>query len=148
MGVLSLPNLTTIGGSRREVLASGSGSEIDLPALTSFSVAYNGYLSVTNQATLIASNLTVFANVTITTDPTATFTVPANQTFSFPSGTTTINTGTLLDQGNLDLGRTEVFTLANYPGGGTGIIQTPQPVQSQLLRHPGEYHRPDDRLIR
>ena len=46
-------------------------------------------------------NLTKFANVTITTDPTGTFTVPAGRRrFTFPSGTTTINTGTVLDQGD------------------------------------------------
>ncbi len=49
---------------------------------------------------------------------------PANDTISFPAGTSTINTGTLDDQGSVVLGRSEAFTLANYPGGGTGIIQT------------------------
>ena len=38
---------------------------------------------------------------------------------------TSSNAGPFLDQGTLDLGRTEVFTLANYAHGGTGIIQTP-----------------------
>ena len=66
--------------------------------------------------------LTTFSDVTITTDSTAAFTVPANQTLSFPSSTTTFSTNALIDQGNLDLGRPEVFTLANYSGGGTGII--------------------------
>ncbi|MGP0064470.1 MAG: beta strand repeat-containing protein, partial [Isosphaeraceae bacterium] len=38
---------------------------------------------------------------------------------------TSSNAGPFVDQGSLDLGRTELFTLPNYPGGGTGIVQTP-----------------------
>ncbi len=95
VGVLSLPVLTTISGGDILVLTGGSGSEIDLPDLTSFAATYAGYLSVTDQATLVAPNSTTFINVTITTDPTATFTVAANQTISVPAGTTTINTGTV-----------------------------------------------------
>ena len=38
---------------------------------------------------------------------------------------TSNNNGPLLDQGALDLGRTEVFALTNDNGKGTGIIQTP-----------------------
>ena len=148
VGVLSLPVLTTISGENVLVLTGGTGSAIDLPALTSFMVNYHGYLSVTDQATLVLPNTTAFVNVTITTDSTASFTVASGQTISFPAGTSTINTGTVVDQGSMVLGRSEAFTLANYPNGGTGIIQTPvgEPVQSQLVRHPGQHRRPDGSL--
>ena len=130
VGVLDLPSLSTIAGEYILVLTGGSGSEINLPDLTSFEVSNGGYLSVTSQATLVAPNSTTFVNVVITTDPTASYSVAANQTITFPGGTSTINTGTVVDDGSLDLGLTEPFELANYPGGGTGIIQSASASQS------------------
>ncbi len=57
-------------------------------------------------------------------------TVSANQTVSFPAGSSHVATGTVVDQGSVILGRTEPFTLATYSGGGTGIIQTASASQS------------------
>ena len=82
------------------VESQGSGSLIDLSSLTSFSGAATGAsLTITNGGTVLDPDLMTFSDVTITTDSTGMFTVPAGETFSFPSGTTTINTGTVLDQG-------------------------------------------------
>src|SRR5262249_45427919 len=52
VGVLSLPALDTISAQYLLVLAGGTGSEVDLPALTSFSANYYGALSVTSDATI------------------------------------------------------------------------------------------------
>ena len=59
---------------------------------------------------------------------------------------TSSNAGPFVDQGTLDLGRTEVFTLANYTRRRDGGHPDAQPVQAQRLRHLGEYRRPDDRV--
>ena len=132
----SLPALTTITGSYVYVQASGSGSEIDLPALTTVDFGYDGDLSFTNGSTLDVPDLATLINVTITTDPTATITVAQGQTVSFPAGTSTINTGTLDDEGTIQVGGSQTFTLSDYPGGGTGIIQT----QSASESTPSEFN--------
>ncbi len=63
VGLLSLPALATIAGEYVQVLAGGAGSEIELPALTSFIVTAYGYLSATSQAALLISNSAAFVNV-------------------------------------------------------------------------------------
>ncbi len=45
---------------------------------------------------------------------------------------TSSNAGPFIDQGTAELGRTEVFTLANHAGGGTGVVQTPQSSNSSF----------------
>ncbi len=55
--MLSLPALTTISGEYVLVLTGGSGSEIDLPDLTTVDFSYDGYLSFTNQGILYAPDL-------------------------------------------------------------------------------------------
>ncbi len=105
-GQTDLPALAAITTSSPyvQVESDGSGSTVNLPALTSFAGSSGlAALTVTDGGTVLDPNLTTFSNVTITTDPTATLTVPASQTFTFPSGTTTVNTGTLLDQGNMSV---------------------------------------------
>ena len=62
-----------------------------------------GSLTVTQGGAVTVPALTTLINVTITTDPTGTFTLPANQTFSFPSGTTTVDTGTFLVEGDANV---------------------------------------------
>ena len=73
-GLLSLPNLTTIGGYYgASIEVAGSQSQIDLPDLTSFSPAYSGYtlLSVTDQGTVVlAAGLTSINSVTLVLDGT------------------------------------------------------------------------------
>jgi hypothetical protein len=130
VGVLSLPALTTITGSYIEVQAYGSGSAIDLASLSTVDFSYDGYLSFTNQGTFDAPDLGTLTNVTLTTDTTVTLTVASGQTYSFPAGTSTITTGTLDDQGSVQVGGGQSFTLSDYPGGGDGIIQTQTASQS------------------
>ena len=55
-----------------QIDADGSGSKIDLSALTSLPVANSGDLTVTNQATVLDPKLTSLTNVTVTLDGTGT----------------------------------------------------------------------------
>ena len=166
-GEVSLSALVTDKGGSTHVLATGANSVVDLSALPYFISDQGGdysalqatqsgqieapsltslsdvALTITQSGSVVDPNLATFVNVTITTDPTATFTVPANPAFSFPTGASTINTSAVVDQGSLQLGRNEVFTLSNYPGGGTGIISlTNYPsgtaVTGSSVQHTGE----------
>ncbi len=116
-GVLSLPSLTAISGDYVIIVAAGTGSEIDLPVLTTLDFDDNGYVSVTNQATLDALDLSSLTNVVYSTDPTASVTVVSGQSLSFPTGTSTINTGTVVDQGSVSVGNDQSSVTANISGG-------------------------------
>jgi len=102
-GDIEIPLITQLTGSVG-LESQGAGSVLDLSALQSLTGNQGSEsLTITQGGTVIDPNLTTFANVTITTDPTATFTLPANQTFSLTGGTSTINTGTFLVQGTLSV---------------------------------------------
>ncbi len=113
-GGVSIPTLEAITSANVDVTfeSDGSGSTINLQDLASV-VGSFGYplLTITHGATLFDPNLTMFASVTITTDPTGTFTVPAGETFTFSSGNSTINTGTVVDQGALNIAGTPTFRI-------------------------------------
>ncbi len=91
VGVLSLPNLTSISGEYVHVLALGTGSEIDLPALTSFDLSYDGALSVTNGATVNDGNLTSLTDVAVTLDGSGTLAV--SQWTTLTNGSLTVEAG-------------------------------------------------------
>ena len=101
-GDVELPLVTQIIGSV-SLESKGSGSVLDLSALESLANGGSQSLTITQGGTVLDPNLTMFANITITTDSTGTFAVPANQTFSFTGGTNTVQTGTLLVQGTLNV---------------------------------------------
>ena len=126
-GTLLLPNAIGQTTGRVYFESNGTGSVLDITDLTSIidDQGGNSSLNVTSGGIVIDTNLSTYSNVSVTTDPSVSITDQPGQTFSFPNGTTTFSTGTVVDQGDMQLGRAEVFTLADYPGGGTGIIQSP-----------------------
>jgi RHS repeat-associated protein/uncharacterized repeat protein (TIGR01451 family) len=85
-GTVNLSGLTTISqpnaGPRFE--ANGVNSVLNLTALTSLTGNYNGFLSVTNSASLQAPLLTGFASIDVTID--GTVTVPTSQWASMTGG--------------------------------------------------------------
>ncbi len=89
-GTISLPNLATIGGYVVSLVAYGQGSELDLPALTSFSASYSS-LSVTNQGTIQDGELTALSGIGVTLDGTGT--IATSQWQSLTSGSLTITAG-------------------------------------------------------
>ena len=87
-----------------EITSNGAASLIDLSSLLAIGYANGGYsIHTTNGGNVIDPNLTTFFNGTITNDPTATLNVPANKIFSFSGGTNTITTGTVNDQGSMNV---------------------------------------------
>ncbi len=113
--VLDVSALTTFSQSGPWAVDAINGGEVNLSGMKSLLGPIN--ITETGGGTLLDPNVTTFANVTITTDPTGTFSVPANQTFSFPFGATSINTGTVLDQGAMDLGSASGNATVNVQGG-------------------------------
>ncbi len=102
-GEVELPLLTQVDGPVA-LESNGTESVLELSVLQSLTgIGGSQSLTITQGGSVIDPNLTSFANVTITTDPTGSFTVPSNQTFSFPSSTSTIKTGTFLVQGSVNL---------------------------------------------
>ncbi len=94
---LSLPNLATITGNGVSIVASGTGSRIDVSGLTSFGT-YNEGLSVTDGATVeLNPALTSFDNLDLTLDGTGT--LPIGQFTSLTGGTITIEGGNYTSSG-------------------------------------------------
>src|SRR5262249_29231844 len=75
-GQLLLPALGSVTSTSQylQVIADGTGSEIDLSGLTSLALQ-QGVLSVTNQATVLDPKLTSLTNVAVTLDGTGTMAV-------------------------------------------------------------------------
>ena len=100
-GTVSLPLLQTINTST--ILgpvafeSDGAGSTLDVPDLTSFTVAADtedaGSLQVTNGGTIIGSGLTSLANINLILDGTGTWSY--SQITSYTEGTLTLTGGTL-----------------------------------------------------
>ena len=116
VGVLSLPALTTISGQYVFVLAGGTGSEIDLPVLTSINLIGSGGLSVTNGATVHDGSLTTLNGVTVSIDGSATLDTSPWATFTnshmdVTGGSYTFNLLTHLDGSSIDLGGGATVTL-------------------------------------
>ncbi len=120
---LSLPNLTSLGslqgtlylepsnGGRLllsalssvtstnqylQIVAAGAGTEIDLSALTTLAPGSPGYLSITDQATVLDPKLTSLTNETVTLDGSGTMAVSQWTTLTDTSidvtgGTTTLS---------------------------------------------------------
>ncbi|MDE2507323.1 MAG: PPC domain-containing protein, partial [Planctomycetota bacterium] len=106
-GILLMPLLTSITNASPYVQtrSQGSGSKVDFSSLTSY-VAASGYglLSVTQAGTVLDPNLNYFQDVNLTTDTTSSFTLASNQTYASTAyATTTVVTGTLIEQGSLAL---------------------------------------------
>ena len=83
-----------------QIDADGSGSKVNLSALTSLPVANSGDLTVTNQATVLDPKLTSFTNVTVTLDGTGT--IATSQWASLTRDSLTITGGTYSFSGITD----------------------------------------------
>ena len=68
-GQVSIPTLSTVSAANSSVslIANGSGSQIDVSALTRFN-ALGGNLKVTNTGKILDGNLTALSNVNVTLD--------------------------------------------------------------------------------
>ena len=127
-GQVLLPSLyaITVVTPYVTIESEGSGSVIDLSALTSFPVAsLRAELIVTQGGTLIDPQLTSFVSVIIITDPTATLMVPSYDTYSFHGGSSTIQTGTLDIEGDLSVQEDETLNIqADLTINGSGVLSS------------------------
>ena len=94
-GQVSLPALTQIGGGPVALVADGTGSQLDVSALTSFQGAGGQYhttsLQVTNGGTLLDALLTTLSGVTVTLDGSGT--LATSQWTAFTNATAAISGG-------------------------------------------------------
>jgi len=92
-GILNLPGLTAISsGNPVTITASGQGSEIDLPDLSSIVLnSYDGDLSVTDGGTVLDGNLTSLNGVRVTLDGTGP--IQTSQWETLTNGSLTIEGG-------------------------------------------------------
>ena len=104
-GDVELPKLTTISGGPVTLESDGSGSKLNVSALTSFTEnnvnqRYYSGLQVTNQATVLDSVLATMSEVNLTLDGTGTESL--NQITTLTAGTVTLSGGTAVLGGLTD----------------------------------------------
>ena len=104
-GDVELPKLTTISGGPVTLESDGSGSKLNVSALTSFTESnvnqrYYSGLQVTNQATVLDSVLATMTEVNLTLDGTGTESL--NQITTLTAGTVTLSGGTAVLGGLTD----------------------------------------------
>src|SRR5262249_10320830 len=115
-----------------QFIADGSGSQIDISALASLPVANSGYLSVTDQATILDPNLTSLTDVAVTIDGTGTMAVGQwtaldSSSVQVTGGTTTLSSLTNLSvvSGGATLQATGAGATLSLPAlAGLGPLQT------------------------
>ena len=115
-GQLLLPALVTIAPPSQyiQIDADGAGSTINLTGLASFTGTGSSSLTITNGGTVIDPNLSGLNGVSLIGDTTGTFTITASLGLSVTGGTTTIQVGTLDDQGDLSVQNGATLNLAGW----------------------------------
>ena len=143
VGLLSLPALATIVGEYVQVLTGGAGSEIELPALTSFQRRWLPDFTDGPAPTIPIRRRSSMS--LITTDPTVALTVAAGQTIVVPGrhvhnqhrhGRRSGQRGPRREP-SLHAGELSRRRHRDHPD------RVGEPVQSQLVRHSGRHRRPD-----
>ncbi len=134
-GTVTLSALTTINTGTVVLEADGANGTLNLSALTEFNEVHgwtNSTLQETNGGTVIDPGLSGLSGVNLVGSSTGTFTISASLGLAITGGTTSVQVGTLEDQGNLGV---QNRRHAQSPGGLIG----------RWLRDPdrgaGEHHR-------
>ena len=124
-GDVELPRLAQIPGGPVQLEATGSGSVLDVPALASFTGSNGASLTITSGGTVKDPELSQINGVSLIGDSTGTFTISSSLGFTITGGTSNVQTGTLLDEGNLGV---QPGATLNIEGGlsvnGSGILTT------------------------
>ena len=122
-GDIELPRLAELPGGPVQLEASGSGSLLDVPMLTSFTGVNGASLTITDSGTVVDPELSQINGVTLVGDATGTFTIASSLGFTISGGTSSVQAGTLLDEGNLSV---QSDSTLNIVGGlsvdGSGIL--------------------------
>ena len=110
--VLDLPALTALAAEYTDVEASGQGSLIELPAMTSFAGTIFAGLSATDGAMVIDPDLNDYTDVNLTTSPSTSFTLTSQQTYTLtPGALLSFTGGTLVEQGTMAVPDNAAFNL-------------------------------------
>ena len=122
-GDVELPRLAQLPGGPVQLAATGSGSVLDVPALTSFTGSNGASLTITSGGTVKDPELSQINGVSLVGDLNGTFTISSSLGFTITGGTSNVQTGTLLDEGNLGV---QPGATLNIEGGlsvdGAGIL--------------------------
>ena len=140
-GQVLLPALDALASNSSYVQfdADGSGSKIDLSALTSLPVANSGDLSVTNQATVLDPKLTSLTNVAVTLDGTGT--IATSQWASLTRDSLTITGGTYSFPGITDFDASERDRAGRCQPDAASLDQLQQSLRREFQLFPGHRHR-------
>ncbi len=104
-----LPALTQVSGGPVLLEGDGSGSKLDVSSLTSFEgitgCCWNNFatLEISDGGTVLDPDLSQINGVSLVGDSTGTFTIPPTLGFTISGGTSTVQAGTLVDQGILSV---------------------------------------------
>jgi RHS repeat-associated protein len=126
-GHLELPALAQIGGPSVWVESDGGGSTLDVPDLVGIQSAdgYTSALKVSDGGVIIDPDLTQISGVSLIGDSNGAFTISPSLGFTFSGGTSTVQTGTLIDEGNIDVQSGATLNIeAGLSVNGSGILTT------------------------
>ncbi len=127
-GTVTLSALKTINTGTVVLESDGTGSVLNVAALTSFAEA-NGWtdstLQASNGGTVVDPGLSQLNGVNLIGSSTGTFTISPSLGLTISGGTSTVQTGTLVDEGNLSV---QAGATLNIEGAlsvnGSGILTT------------------------
>ncbi|MFI5460129.1 MAG: RHS repeat-associated core domain-containing protein [Isosphaerales bacterium] len=125
-GTVTLSSLKTINTGTVVLESDGTGSVLNVGVLTSFAEA-NGWtystLQASNGGTVVDPGLSQLNGVNLIGSSTGTFTISPSLGLTISGGTITVQTGTLVDEGNLSV---QAGATLNIEGGlsvnGSGIL--------------------------
>ncbi|HEX3727966.1 MAG TPA: hypothetical protein VHV08_17060 [Pirellulales bacterium] len=123
-GQTSLATLAQITSFPIQLISSGAGSQLSLPGLTTFLGGNSSSIQLNGGGSLVDGNNpnTLIKDVNLTFD--STFTIAPNQTFVNDTGVTISQTGTLINQGNLEVQQNfgAINVQGNLTVNGQGIV--------------------------
>ncbi len=102
-GQTELPELATVAAPSNfvELDAENAGSQLDVPILTSFQPGISGSILELTGGTIVDPELIYITNVNLTGNSTGTISIASNQVYAATIGTSTVQGGTLIDQGSV-----------------------------------------------
>ncbi len=128
-GDVQLPALTQLSGGPVQLESDGTGSQLSVSALISFqgrgTITDYSSLQITNGGTVTDTDLSAISGVSLVGDATGSFTLSASLGLSVSAGTSTVQTGTLIDEGNLNVQPGATLNIeAGLSVNGSGILSS------------------------
>ena len=122
-GDIELPRLAQVTTGPVQLESSGSGSVLDVPILSSFTGSNGGSLTITSGGTVKDPVLSQINGVSLIGDSNGVFPISSSLGFTISGGTSTVQTGTLLDEGDLGVDSGATLNIeAGLSVDGSGIL--------------------------